>query len=205
MRPLLIHIGDGPLPEGMLSYEQLIGEATPVDDAFRGGDVFTRLLVDEAWILVRLGLGVDGLRLGRLGFGGLRRFVSRSRRVAGALVLHDGVRWSDVVGGAIRVDFARARRLGLHGSGRDPREALHGKLVVVVSLPRFATGDDGRALVPALVLGDGFVGGALLLRQIGNGRDRLAPPRVALFAVRIDRGVMLGGEVAKRARVTDHG
>ncbi|UVM07370.1 long-chain fatty acid--CoA ligase [Pseudomonas laurylsulfatiphila] len=38
VRPLLIHIGDGPLPEGMLSYEQLIREATPVDDAFRGGD-----------------------------------------------------------------------------------------------------------------------------------------------------------------------
>jgi long-chain acyl-CoA synthetase len=38
VRPLLIHIGEGPTPEGMLSYEQLIREAEPVDDAFRGGD-----------------------------------------------------------------------------------------------------------------------------------------------------------------------
>ncbi|MBO3278084.1 acyl-CoA synthetase [Pseudomonas schmalbachii] len=36
--PLLIHIGDGPAPEGMLSYERLIEEAEPVEDAFRGGN-----------------------------------------------------------------------------------------------------------------------------------------------------------------------
>ncbi|AYC32750.1 long-chain-fatty-acid--CoA ligase [Pseudomonas cavernae] len=37
-KPLLVHIGDGPTPQGMLSYEQLIRDAAPVDDAFRGGD-----------------------------------------------------------------------------------------------------------------------------------------------------------------------
>ena len=38
VKPLLIHIGEGPTPEGMLAYEQLIRDAVPVDDAFRGGD-----------------------------------------------------------------------------------------------------------------------------------------------------------------------
>lgn len=37
-KPLLIHAGDGPAPDGMLSYEQLVADATPVDDALRGGD-----------------------------------------------------------------------------------------------------------------------------------------------------------------------
>ncbi|SDO68957.1 long-chain-fatty-acid--CoA ligase [Pseudomonas jinjuensis] len=38
VRPLLIHVGDGPAPEGMLSYELLIAEAAPVGDAQRGGN-----------------------------------------------------------------------------------------------------------------------------------------------------------------------
>lgn len=37
-KPLLIHAGDGPAPDGMLSYEQLVAGATPVDDALRGGE-----------------------------------------------------------------------------------------------------------------------------------------------------------------------
>ncbi|MCY1264123.1 Long-chain-fatty-acid--CoA ligase [compost metagenome] len=37
VRPVLIHVGDGPAPEGMLSYEQLIAESAPVCDAQRGG------------------------------------------------------------------------------------------------------------------------------------------------------------------------
>jgi long-chain acyl-CoA synthetase len=38
VRPLLIHVGEGPVPGGMLSYQQLILDASPVDDAFRGGN-----------------------------------------------------------------------------------------------------------------------------------------------------------------------
>ncbi|MDD2058175.1 long-chain fatty acid--CoA ligase [Pseudomonas sp. GD03860] len=38
VRPLLIHVGDGPAPEGMLGYEQLIETAVAVGDASRGGD-----------------------------------------------------------------------------------------------------------------------------------------------------------------------
>lgn len=34
----LIHIGEGPTPEGMLSYEQLIADTEPVDDAGRRGE-----------------------------------------------------------------------------------------------------------------------------------------------------------------------
>lgn len=34
----LIHIGDGPAPEGMLSYEALVANTAPVEDALRGGD-----------------------------------------------------------------------------------------------------------------------------------------------------------------------
>ncbi|AYC34082.1 long-chain-fatty-acid--CoA ligase [Pseudomonas cavernae] len=37
VRPLLVHVGDGVAPAGMLSYEHLIREHAPVDDAFRGG------------------------------------------------------------------------------------------------------------------------------------------------------------------------
>ncbi|OBY88482.1 fatty-acid--CoA ligase [Pseudomonas sp. AU11447] len=35
--PVLIHVGDGPAPDGMLSYEQLLREARPVEDCQRGG------------------------------------------------------------------------------------------------------------------------------------------------------------------------
>jgi len=35
---LLIHTGEGPTPEGMLSYETLLSEAEPVEDALRSGD-----------------------------------------------------------------------------------------------------------------------------------------------------------------------
>ncbi|MGN2641246.1 acyl-CoA synthetase [Nocardia takedensis] len=34
----VVHCGDGPTPEGALSYETLIAEATPIADARRGGD-----------------------------------------------------------------------------------------------------------------------------------------------------------------------
>ena len=34
----LIHCGDGPTPDGMLSYEQLLAGADPVPDAYRSGD-----------------------------------------------------------------------------------------------------------------------------------------------------------------------
>ena len=34
----LIHCGDGPTPEGMLSYETLVAESEPVEDAYRSGD-----------------------------------------------------------------------------------------------------------------------------------------------------------------------
>jgi acyl-CoA synthetase (AMP-forming)/AMP-acid ligase II len=34
----LVHVGDGPAPDGMLSYEALLAAATPVADARRGGD-----------------------------------------------------------------------------------------------------------------------------------------------------------------------
>lgn len=34
----LIHCGDGPTPEGMLSYEDLVAGSDPVPDAYRGGD-----------------------------------------------------------------------------------------------------------------------------------------------------------------------
>ncbi|MGG5171173.1 acyl-CoA synthetase [Pseudarthrobacter sp. J1738] len=34
----LIHCGDGPTPEGMLSYEQLVAQNEPVEDAYRRGD-----------------------------------------------------------------------------------------------------------------------------------------------------------------------
>ncbi len=34
----LIHCGDGPTPEGMLSYETLVAENEPVEDAYRSGD-----------------------------------------------------------------------------------------------------------------------------------------------------------------------
>lgn len=44
VRPLLIHVGDGPAPAGMLCYEQLIGDAQPVDDALRGGDDLASIL-----------------------------------------------------------------------------------------------------------------------------------------------------------------
>ncbi len=35
---LLIHAGDGPAPEGMLSYEAILAAATPIDDVRRAGD-----------------------------------------------------------------------------------------------------------------------------------------------------------------------
>jgi acyl-CoA synthetase (AMP-forming)/AMP-acid ligase II len=35
---VVIHCGDGPAPDGMLSYEELISGAQPVDDVRRGGD-----------------------------------------------------------------------------------------------------------------------------------------------------------------------
>ncbi|KRF11759.1 acyl-CoA synthetase [Nocardioides sp. Soil796] len=35
---VLIHCGDGPTPEGMLSYESLLAEAEPVEDARRSGE-----------------------------------------------------------------------------------------------------------------------------------------------------------------------
>ena len=41
--PILVHVGDGPAPEGMLSLENLIGASEPVEDAGRGGS-------DLAWI-----------------------------------------------------------------------------------------------------------------------------------------------------------
>jgi len=34
----VVHMGDEPTPDGMLAYETLVEEATPVDDARRGGD-----------------------------------------------------------------------------------------------------------------------------------------------------------------------
>ncbi|MHA7306464.1 acyl-CoA synthetase [Arthrobacter sp. TMN-49] len=34
----LIHCGDGPTPEGMFSYEELVAGTEPVEDAYRGGD-----------------------------------------------------------------------------------------------------------------------------------------------------------------------
>ncbi|MCY1557411.1 Long-chain-fatty-acid--CoA ligase [compost metagenome] len=34
----LIYAGDGEIPEGMLSYEALIADSEPVEDACRGGD-----------------------------------------------------------------------------------------------------------------------------------------------------------------------
>ncbi len=34
----LIHCGDGPTPEGMLSYEELVAAHDPVEDAYRSGD-----------------------------------------------------------------------------------------------------------------------------------------------------------------------
>ena len=34
----LIHLGDGAAPQGMLSYEALVAEAAPVEDAMRSGD-----------------------------------------------------------------------------------------------------------------------------------------------------------------------
>jgi long-chain acyl-CoA synthetase len=37
-RPILVYVGDTAAPEGMFSYEQLIREATPIDDVFRGGN-----------------------------------------------------------------------------------------------------------------------------------------------------------------------
>ncbi|TDF83856.1 long-chain fatty acid--CoA ligase [Pseudomonas sp. H9] len=37
-RPLLIHVGDGPTPEGMLSFEKLIAESESMKDRYRGGD-----------------------------------------------------------------------------------------------------------------------------------------------------------------------
>lgn len=38
-RPLvLIHVGDGPAPQGMLSFETLIAQSPPVEDAWRGGN-----------------------------------------------------------------------------------------------------------------------------------------------------------------------
>lgn len=36
--PLLIHVGDGPAPEGLLSFEQLISDSQPMRDVNRGGD-----------------------------------------------------------------------------------------------------------------------------------------------------------------------
>ncbi|MCY1331059.1 Long-chain-fatty-acid--CoA ligase [compost metagenome] len=36
--PVLVHVGSGPAPEGMLSYEGLIAEHQPIADALRGGD-----------------------------------------------------------------------------------------------------------------------------------------------------------------------
>ncbi|QHD01550.1 fatty-acid--CoA ligase [Pseudomonas sp. S04] len=42
--PLLIHVGDGPAPAGMLSFEQLIRDNAPVDDAFRGGEDLASIL-----------------------------------------------------------------------------------------------------------------------------------------------------------------
>ncbi|MEW6472015.1 MAG: long-chain-fatty-acid--CoA ligase [Actinomycetota bacterium] len=35
---VVIHCGDGPTPDGMLSYEELVSGAEPVDDVRRGGD-----------------------------------------------------------------------------------------------------------------------------------------------------------------------
>ncbi|MEU0984637.1 long-chain fatty acid--CoA ligase [Streptomyces griseus] len=40
----LIHCGDGPTPDGMLSYEQLIAGSGPAQDARRGGDEIAALL-----------------------------------------------------------------------------------------------------------------------------------------------------------------
>jgi acyl-CoA synthetase (AMP-forming)/AMP-acid ligase II len=40
----VIHVGDGPRPDGMLSYEDLMREARPVDDACRGGDALAALM-----------------------------------------------------------------------------------------------------------------------------------------------------------------
>jgi len=37
-KPLLIHAGDGPAPDGMLSFERLIAGTAPVEDALRGGN-----------------------------------------------------------------------------------------------------------------------------------------------------------------------
>ncbi|MGY1669415.1 acyl-CoA synthetase [Geodermatophilus sp. SYSU D00710] len=34
----VVHAGDGPTPDGMLAFEQLVGAAEPVEDARRGGD-----------------------------------------------------------------------------------------------------------------------------------------------------------------------
>ena len=36
--PIFIHAGDGPAPEGMLGYEQLVADSAPVPDAGRGGN-----------------------------------------------------------------------------------------------------------------------------------------------------------------------
>ncbi|MCY1353041.1 Long-chain-fatty-acid--CoA ligase FadD13 [compost metagenome] len=38
VRPVLIHAGDGPAPAGMLAMDQLIRDAAPIDDVFRGGN-----------------------------------------------------------------------------------------------------------------------------------------------------------------------
>ncbi|RCW69417.1 long-chain-fatty-acid--CoA ligase [Pseudorhodoferax soli] len=34
----VVHVGDGPAPDGMLGYEALLAQAEPVDDALRGGE-----------------------------------------------------------------------------------------------------------------------------------------------------------------------
>ncbi|HEY0452550.1 long-chain-fatty-acid--CoA ligase [Actinophytocola sp.] len=39
----VVHLGDGPAPDGMLSFEGLIAEAEPVEDARRGGDALLGL------------------------------------------------------------------------------------------------------------------------------------------------------------------
>ncbi|MFI6868959.1 long-chain fatty acid--CoA ligase [Nocardia sp. NPDC050406] len=94
----VIHCGDGPTPEGMLSYEELVSESAPVPDVRRGGDALAGIFYTggttgnpKGVMLTHANLAVSAL--GALGTGFVFRPGARFLHAAPMFHLADLAGW----------------------------------------------------------------------------------------------------------------
>jgi len=94
----VIYLGDGAVPEGLLSYEKLIAGAAPVDDARRGGDALLGIYYTGGTTGTPKGvmLSHDNLMISALGSLATGEFLTaRGRLLHAAPMFHlaDGAAW----------------------------------------------------------------------------------------------------------------